>query len=115
MPLDQEQAIAMLREHVAAVVTATQEFEEARQRVAASGTALSSLLDDSKSPLFGVKMPLSFDADDDIERRARSIAADVLGEGGIELSDVPRLVGEALELRDLVEFFLARSAETAVA
>jgi hypothetical protein len=104
----------MLRAHVDAIVTATTELEEARQQVAKSGTALSDLLERMDSPLWG-QTELSIDAQIDLARRARGIASDVDSNESVEVDRVPQLVEDAAELQKLVEFFLTRATQEAVA
>jgi hypothetical protein len=104
---------AILRDHVAAVVTAVEELEEARQRIAKSATTLNDLIERIDSPVQGLQ--LSVDASMDLSRRARGFASDVVGDSVIALDEVPNMVDDAVEFQNLVEFFLARSAETAVA
>jgi hypothetical protein len=104
----------MLRAHTAAVVTAVQDLEEARQRVAKSATALSDLVDGMEGPVFGPSL-LSVDAGMDLSRRARGIASDVDGEADstltsiISCNEIPCLVDDAAELQQLVEFFLTNA------
>jgi hypothetical protein len=115
MPVDEVQdPAAMLRAHVAAVATAAQDLEEARQRVANSATALNDLIERTDSPLFKSGL-LNVDTEIDLARRARGIASDVTGDLGplgsaIEVDGIPRLVNEAGELQELVEFFLTKEA-----
>jgi hypothetical protein len=113
MPVERAQdPAAMLRAHVAAIVTAVQDLEEARQRVATSATALSDLVDGMEGPVFGSSL-LSTDAGLDVSRRARDIGRDVDGEMMIGLGEVPVIVRDAVELQELVEFFLTRATEKA--
>jgi hypothetical protein len=99
--------VALLRAKVADIVAATRELEEVRQRVASLAACLAESL---PGELLG-----SVEADMDIKRRADGIVADVDGDSVIELDQVPLLVSAAVELQSLVEFFLVRPPERAVA
>jgi hypothetical protein len=112
MPVEAQDPAAILRDHVAAVVTAVEELEEARQQVGKSASTLNHLIERTDSPVQGLR--LTVDASMDLSRRARGIASDVDGDTIIELCAVPNLVSDAIELQELVEFFLTRSAEKAV-
>jgi Tfp pilus assembly protein FimV len=94
------------------IVTAVEELEEARQQAAKSASTLNHLIERSDSPV--QRLRLTVDASMDLSRRARGIASDVDGDTIIEVCAVPNLVSDAVELQDLVEFFLTRSAEKAV-
>jgi hypothetical protein len=109
MPVDEVQdPAAMLRAHVAAVVNAAQELEEARQRVAKSATALNDLIERTDSPLFKSGL-LRVDTEIDLARRARCIASDVVGKSMIAVDEIPGLVADAIELQKLIEFVLTNA------
>jgi hypothetical protein len=116
MPVERAQdPAAMVRAHVATVVTAASELEDARKQLAAAATAVADLLDRIDSPIWG-RTDLSGEAVDDIVRRARGIASDVDGESIVALDEVQRtVIREAVELQDVVEFFLSRATQEAVA
>lgn len=115
MPVERAQdPAAMLRAHVAAIVAATQGLEEARQRVAESSLSLANLVDEAKGPLSELR--LSVDAEMDISRRARGIASDADSvESDIGLDNLTVVLRDAAELQELVEFFLSRIVQEAVA
>jgi hypothetical protein len=108
MPVEAQDPAAILRDHVAAVVTAVEELEEARQRIAKSATTLNDLIERIDSPVQGLR--LSVDASMDLSRRARGFASDVVGDSVIALDEVPNMVDDAVEFQSLVEFFLTKEA-----
>jgi hypothetical protein len=115
MPVNESQdPAAMLRDRTADIVAAVKALEESRQLVAESAMALAELVDEARGPLSTLR--LSVDAEMDLSRRARGIASDAgSGESDISLDDLSSVLRDAAELQDLVEFFLSRSIERAVA